>query len=873
MSFHGSFEYFSVYEWLHANGIDSSISGNQVRIVCPLCSPSKDKDLSIHNESGLWHCWKCGLGGLFPRLSEHLRISDDTLTLRDVVDDDRHILLPLADDYKRIVDENAQQLLRGGAKEKAVREWFLQKKGLTTDTLIQFNIGWSGRSITIPVYSVDNELLTIRYRQDPTSNTAIKGSKFWSFTGQGTHLFNSRVLTEESEEVYLANEGEFKAMMLSQLGYSALSHTGGAGGFQKEWVELFESYDIKTVYIIGDNDQAGKDGARKTASAITNYSSKKIEARIVEFNSVTFPNPKGDINDFFTRENISLDKSKKEFNALLGKSKIYSEEKEDSPAMAIYEQMKEAGFKSFRVEYRPSNIFVISPHDPICAYDLNGQGFNDLLLNFYFEKFQDALTDAQIEKIKSLFRAQATSEYIKKDNKAERIYTRYYKEGAGSTTVVFFDMGNSKNAVRIDKDGYSVETGAPARFVKSPLDMPQVMPKQDANPFDLKKILDYTNLATESDRILYLCHLVCGLIPNIRHNALVMSGNAGTGKSTHMSISRIMTDPSTNGDVVPVDGGFYAPGTDDGKISTKQLQQQAQWGYCLYMDNLIGLDNGASAYLCTLVTGGISVERTLYTNNEPYPMIAYPLIALNGINLVAKQPDLLSRSLVLETGSKEFQVNDVEFWADFNKNRAEMLGGLYATVSRAIALYDQTPQEGILRLGEAGHFMLCAGLALGYTKEEFVAAINMNNHRRYQGAIESSAVSESLLYFLKDKLSLFMYNLAQTKEHPQALADHDFRLLDYEKFDNGKNRYRFTINQTELYKKLRDISTNDIGNGDIFPKSADSMMKRVYELASFLEKEYGFQIQRSKRYDKSLRGSGRVVVIYIDEADAQQYSD
>lgn len=866
MPAYGIDNYENLEEFLSANcgGVDHVEGGEWVYFECPECHTKK---ASVSRSTGWVHCWHNDLGfnGLW--FNNFLAKYYPNITVDFKFDhyQDTKLIETLVNSYAEMpkmmaiqVDEWCKTLLFERESLAGVWQWLIDKRGYDEQTVRKFKIGWTGKAITIPYFDTLGNLVQIKYRLDPR----IREKIMYGEKGMGTRLFNVQAL--EGKSTAIICEGEFDAIIVSKFGFDNVVGVPGAHTWKDEWCNAFEEVD--KVYVVFDKDSDGKSGAIEVAKSLSENAG--CEVYIVD---LRLPDGRKDITDYIRireEQGKQPQSIKNEIQKLLNNATKYSEDEENDNVThkKVFKAMKEAGFFAFRVEYRASNVFVISPHDPICAYDLNGRSFQDLVLTFFHEKFKDALSDTLFEKLKGLFRAEATALFMKEG--AHRVHTRYYKEGKHSDTKIYFDMGDSKHALIISKEGYSLSREIPVRFVRSLLDMPQTVPDLHADCSDFKRLLNYTNLATDHDKLLYLCYIASGVIPHIRHNVLVMSGPPQTGKSTHMSLARMLLDPATNGDIQPYDGGFYSPGTDDGRVTTKQLQQQAQWGYCLYIDNLTGIDAGVSAYLCTLVTGGITVDRTLYTNNEPYPMVSYPLIGLNGVNLVATQPDLLSRSLVFETAQKEFYVNDEDFWNSFGQERPKILGGLYKVVSEAIRLYDQVEPQNVLRLGEAGHFMLCSAIALGYTAEQFVNAVEMNNQRRYQGAVEASTVAENLMVFAKNELTTFINaRHAYEEGHTSALSGHDFMLLDYEK---DLNRYRFTLKPTDLFLKLKNVALNETGNVATFPRDASHMMKHLNMMAGFIHSRSGLQIEKRKQYDPQTKDKSRFVIIYIpaDRADS-----
>jgi predicted transcriptional regulator len=92
-------------------------------------------------------------------------------------------------------------------------------------------------------------------------------------------------------------------MLTQQQGFPAVSSTGGASTFRREWVELFNQ--VKKVYICYDTDEAGRVGALRVASIL------REKAFIVRLPSPE--NGKVDLTDYFGKLSHSAD----DFRALL----------------------------------------------------------------------------------------------------------------------------------------------------------------------------------------------------------------------------------------------------------------------------------------------------------------------------------------------------------------------------------------------------------------------------------------------------------------------------------------------------------------------------------------------------------------------------
>ncbi len=148
------------------------------------------------------------------------------------------------------------------------RAW-LNNRGLTDATIKRFRLGevaipapehkrFKG-SISIPYLDATYSVRSLRFRY-------LRGSlqKYDSLAGVKAHLFN--VMATTAPKVYLC-EGEFDAILLSQMGYAAVG-VSGANVFKTEWKYLFAQ--AEQVSIVFDGDDAGKAGANRLAGILGN---------------------------------------------------------------------------------------------------------------------------------------------------------------------------------------------------------------------------------------------------------------------------------------------------------------------------------------------------------------------------------------------------------------------------------------------------------------------------------------------------------------------------------------------------------------------------------------------------------------------------
>lgn len=163
-----------------------------------------------------------------------------------------------------------------------VVDYYKHERGLTRDTIAHFKLGWADGRLVPHLkalgFSDDeirgsgftmkngdeffNQVYTIPYYLGQTCvgvRQKIPGGKYKQPSGFFQRLFNIDA-ARGAVEVILT-EGEFDAMLLHQMGYTAVLGVPGA----TQWNESWNNYvrEAKRVWCVFDNDTAGRNGADK----------------------------------------------------------------------------------------------------------------------------------------------------------------------------------------------------------------------------------------------------------------------------------------------------------------------------------------------------------------------------------------------------------------------------------------------------------------------------------------------------------------------------------------------------------------------------------------------------------------------------------
>jgi hypothetical protein len=271
------------------------------RAYCPVC---EDPDVSsspsamLNPQEGIWNCLKGNHGGSIALLAKQLK-------------------------QERGWDIKAESMSgntrrAGGAAPKpkadppsaaAVREWhsdllnnraakraFISKRGIDEESIEEFEIGWDGQRYTIPIYDKNGKLVNVRKYKMGASDSE---QKFLNHPGHGeARIFGLETL-DESDFVILA-EGEADRILMIQMGFPAISGTGGAGTFNPAWKDLLKD---KTIYNAYDQDEAGEKGSLRAANTLA--------GAVVAYYRIKFPTPKSDFTDFIVEEGHTAEEFEK----------------------------------------------------------------------------------------------------------------------------------------------------------------------------------------------------------------------------------------------------------------------------------------------------------------------------------------------------------------------------------------------------------------------------------------------------------------------------------------------------------------------------------------------------------------------------------
>src|SRR3990167_5424097 len=253
----------------------SSESGEEVTGLCPFHNDNTSS-FSLNITTGLWKCFVSSCKGFH---GGNYQQAVKLITGKDL------------DEALGVPEEEVQRFHDALLKDKVVVKWLEDARGLSMETLKRFKLGLDDGRICIPIY---HERKCVNLRRHAI-NKGIKPKMLSYKLGYGSlRLFPEEGLSGAS---VLLCEGELDTILAIQLGFNAMSVTGGAGS----WKDIFTSkLQGKQVDICYDIDQAGRDGALTVCKMLAEGG---VSSRNVLLPIMTPPN--GDITDFFVTHSLS----------------------------------------------------------------------------------------------------------------------------------------------------------------------------------------------------------------------------------------------------------------------------------------------------------------------------------------------------------------------------------------------------------------------------------------------------------------------------------------------------------------------------------------------------------------------------------------
>jgi len=277
-------------------------SGRGVLIKCPF---HNDNEPSMYVTQDFAYCFSCGAKkDAIDMLHEVENIPYKDITERTVrytyqpschVDEPKILSRPPSEHFVNVAHAALMDSPVG-------LDYIMKQRGISRAVIMQYKIGlitppfrkYTMPRIAFPIWDKNGNLTSITYRQHPGfeyKDEYPDNKRYVIHAGTHAELYNINNVSDRDSILYVG--GQIDALTLIQYGVPAVGSSGEVN-FKSSWTEYFAN---KNLYVLLDNDEAGRAGSQKVAEYVPH-------AKILQWPSWS---PDGcDINSFVTDKQYGI---------------------------------------------------------------------------------------------------------------------------------------------------------------------------------------------------------------------------------------------------------------------------------------------------------------------------------------------------------------------------------------------------------------------------------------------------------------------------------------------------------------------------------------------------------------------------------------
>jgi hypothetical protein len=292
--------------------------------------------------------------------------------------------------------------------------------------------------------------------------------------------------------------------------------------------------------------------------------------------------------------------------------------------------------------------------------------------------------------------------------KPEPVFSRF--AFAGDT--VYLGLNDEKQqVVEITADGWEVIPESPVPFIYPTKSLTIPAPIRGGSLNDFRELLN----VDEKSFIFIVAWLLMALRGKGPYPLLNLIGPAGSAKTTLATMLRRIIDP------------VISPSTTKSK-GVHDLNVVAANNSILSLNNVSNLSDDMSDALCAISTEGGAANRALFTDSGEASLDNYRPVIINGIAPVVTRGDLIDRTLFvyLPLITKETRRTKASIMAEFEANRASILGALVDGVVSALKHFDTIKMDSLPRMADFAQWVSAAGLGMNGELDSFMSFYDKN---------------------------------------------------------------------------------------------------------------------------------------------------
>lgn len=271
--------------------------GTKFLFSCPLCDDSGKQHGAIIRYRDGWGitCWRCPGGGDYIRelaaavgceLGGYELLDDPLTYLGDLTTRPRQRSRPSKLPTYAEIEGWHSRLMSSGPPV----EHLLTERGLTTDVIARYRLGWDGTAFTLPVYSTRNRrLVNLRRRSWP--NPFPNGSRYMGLSGRTKKTGGVQLYPDIPSGGLLLCGGELDALAARSHGLPGIACTAGvASQWPSAWDRLVSGREVVVAFDAGEEKHAER--------RVTSLTEAGARAWWVDLSAAGLA-PKEDLTDWF----------------------------------------------------------------------------------------------------------------------------------------------------------------------------------------------------------------------------------------------------------------------------------------------------------------------------------------------------------------------------------------------------------------------------------------------------------------------------------------------------------------------------------------------------------------------------------------------
>ena len=424
-------------------------------------------------------------------------------------------------------------------------------------------------------------------------------------------------------------------------------------------------------------------------------------------------------------------------------------EKKDKKTQAdiLLEIIKDRRHMFFKNQY--NSIYVSVPELNDVVWELQSSDYVSYLLKIYLD---DMKTVIKKEVAKTVIDVIEGNEIFNDDFRPT--FTRLGSLNGESYYYYLNDSEKRMVAIRKGKNGkydYEISTTKDeVMFVPTPGMKSQIPPNKSVKPpMSFQEYMrKYYGVLNENELILHNVLLCYRFLYGLGQPIASYTGAKGSGKTTLCSIDAQIVNPCINSVAAKPENikDWYV------HLNNTDLA---------VIDNLSTLNKKESDLLCQAISEvSVSSQRQLYSDNRLVIYKLYTSIYLSSIGIVSYQSDLLDRCIFFHTKrfSSSERIEESKFRKKFEEDLPHIMTSIFNILVEALNLMEEAKKDGTfdndeiyIRITSFQVYGIYLAKAMGYTKEEFINALKMNDMEIKTDLIVESDFATLIKKFMEDE--------------------------------------------------------------------------------------------------------------------------